>query len=80
MGFFGSPVPFLFAAFSVAVVGAKIGHLVAHVSTVPHGAFALYLPTFFFLDFLAICAVRLLLYNGRGTFFMACAVVGSIIS
>lgn len=80
MGFFGSPAPFLFSCFAVATVGAKIAHLVAHITAIPLSAFILYLPTFLCLDFIVICAARLLFHNGRSAFSLACALVGTVIS
>lgn len=76
----GSPIPFLFSSFTVAILASKTVHLVAHFPTVPLSAFILYLPTFFFFDVLAIFVLRLLLQTARGGFFLIGVVLGGFIS
>lgn len=53
---------FVFAIFVVSLVTSKGIRLLTHAFAVPTLAFIVYLPTFFFFDFLAICVCRLLLW------------------
>ncbi|KAH8680353.1 alkaline-phosphatase-like protein [Ilyonectria robusta] len=74
------PVCFLFSAFFVSVVLSKFVHLCTYVSTIPTGAFLLYLPTFFIADFLVICIARLFLRPVKGLPSLVGAVIGSFIT
>lgn len=74
------PVCFLFSAFFVSVVLSKFVHLCTYVSTIPTGAFLLYLPTFFITDFLVICIARLFLRPVKGLPSLVGAVIGSFIT
>lgn len=76
----GSPAPWLFSSFTLAVLASKSTHLYAHFETVPLGAFLLYLPTFYILDILAILALRLLLQTSRGGLYYIPVVIGGFIS
>ncbi|KAM0275120.1 hypothetical protein ACHAQH_007524 [Verticillium albo-atrum] len=80
MAFLGSPAPFLFSSFTVAILASKAVHLIAHFATVPLSAFIIYLPTFLFYDLLAVFVLRLLLQNSRGGFWLIPVSIGSLIS
>ncbi|KAM0331414.1 hypothetical protein ACHAQA_003087 [Verticillium albo-atrum] len=80
MAFLGSPAPFLFSSFTVALLASKLVHLLAHFATIPIAAFVAYLPTFLFFDLLAILVLRLLLQNSRGGFFLIPVSIGALIS
>lgn len=80
MAFLGSPAPFFFSSFTVAILASKAVHLIAHFSTVPFSAFIIYLPTFLIYDLLAVFVLRLLLQNSRGGFWLIPVSIGSLIS
>ncbi|KAF4975747.1 hypothetical protein FZEAL_7524 [Fusarium zealandicum] len=71
-------VSFPFGLFFVSVLASKLLHLYTHFSTVPTGAFILYLPTFFLFDFVAVCIARLLFSQSKSYFAWAGCVIGSL--
>ena len=61
-----SAVSFLFSIFVVSLLSTKLLTLGSHFTSISLLSFILYLPTFFLLDVLAICVVRLCFRREKG--------------
>lgn len=70
--------PFFLSLFAVAVLAAKLLHLVQHGRSVGILQFLLYLPTFFIPDILVIALMRLVLH-GYGSKLTALSVTGLLV-
>ncbi|VUC29325.1 unnamed protein product [Clonostachys rosea] len=72
--------PLIFTSFCSSLIFTKLITLGTHFHAVPFLAFVFYLPTFFLLDFIAICLLRFLLNPVRGWFSLFGFIVGILIS